>query len=198
MTTDENEGLQMDGEPEDLIRNELAAGERLLWTGRPRQGIVLRPADIFFISFSLMWGGFAIFWEVGVLASGAPWFMSIWGIPLVLIGLYIIFGRFLVDARQRASKFYAVTSERVLIVSGVFAQKVRSLDLDAIGDVSLTERRNGAGTITLSQVPHYWWSSGMEWPGLASLDIPRFELAGEARQVYEIIRSARRAAKSQV
>jgi hypothetical protein len=186
----------VDGEPEDLICGELGPGEKLLWVGQPRQGFVLRAADAFNIPFSLLWGAFAIFWEAGVLASGAPWFFVLWGIPFVLVGLYIMFSRFWVDARQRAATAYAVTSERVVIVSGVFARRVKSLGIDTITDVSLTERGDGAGTITFGPVrPYFGWYGGAVWPGFGHQADPSFELAGEARQVYEIIREAQRAAK---
>ena len=188
----------MDGEPEDLISDELAPGEKLLWSGRPLQGFVLRAVDAFLIPFSLLWGGFAIFWEAGVLASGAPWFFALWGVPFVLVGLYIIFGRFWVDARQRAATVYAVTSERVVIVSGLFTRCVKSLSIDTITDVSLTERGEGAGTITFGPVPpFYWWYGGAGWPGFGHQAVPRFELAADTRQVYEIIRGGQRAAKRQ-
>jgi hypothetical protein len=186
----------VDGELEELIRGELGTGEKLLWAGRPRQGFVLRAADVFLIPFSLLWGGFAIFWEASVLASGAPLFFSLWGIPFVLVGLYIMFGRFLVDAQQRAATAYAVTTERVVIASGIFARRVKSLAIDTITDVSLTERVDGAGTITFGPVPpFYWWYGGAGWPGLGHQAVPSFELAAEARQVYEIIRGGQRAAK---
>jgi hypothetical protein len=192
---------EVDGEAEDLIRGELSPSETLLWAGRPRQGFVLRAADAFLIPFSLLWGGFAIFWEVGVLSSGVEgaWFVALFGIPFVLIGLHMMFGRFWVDVRQRAATLYGVTSERVVIVSGVFARQVKSLSIDTLTDVSLTERGDGAGTITFGSIPpFYWWYNGAGWPGFGHQAVPNFELAGEARQVYEIVRSAQRAAKRQV
>jgi hypothetical protein len=186
----------VDEGPEDLIRGEISPGEELLWAGRPRQGFVLRAADAFLIPFSLLWGGFAIFWEAGVLATGAPWFFALWGVPFVLVGLYIMFGRFWVDARQRAATLYAVTSERVVLISGVFARRVKSLSINTLTDLSLTERGDGSGTITFGPVPpFYWWYGGAGWPGFGHHAVPSFELAGEARQVYEIIRAAQRAAR---
>ena len=45
----------------------LDGNERLIWSGRPRGGIRFRRQDIFMIPFSLLWGGFAFFWEFSVL-----------------------------------------------------------------------------------------------------------------------------------
>lgn len=186
----------MDGSAEDVIRQELGRSEQLLWAGRSREGWVLRAADVFLIPFSIMWCGFAIFWEATAVAEGAPLFFTLWGIPFILVGLYILFGRFWVDALQRATTTYGVTSERVVIVSGVLARSVKSLDIDALSDVSLTEWSGGAGTITFGVVPFMcWWYPGAGWPGFCPQAFPRFELAKDARDVYEIIRGAQRALK---
>jgi len=183
-------------EAADIVGAELSSHEKLLWSGRPRLGLILRGVDAFLIPFSLLWGGFAIFWETSVLAAGAPVFFALWGIPFVLLGLYLIFGRFLVDARQRARTYYGVTSERVIIISGVFGRRVKSLNLDTLTDLSLTERASGAGVITFGSVPPwYWWHASGSWPGMAQHAVPTFELAEEARHIYELIRSAQRNAK---
>ena len=85
----------MSFEVEQKLRPELSSGEHLLWSGVPSQGLRFRPADVFMVPFSLMWGGFAIFWEYSVVSSkGAPVFFTLWGIPFVLVGLNMIFGRF--------------------------------------------------------------------------------------------------------
>jgi hypothetical protein len=185
-------------QPEDAIRAELGTGERLLWAGRPRLGLMLRPADVFLIPFSLMWGGFAIFWETIAIVGNAPFFFALWGVPFVLVGLYLIVGRFFVDARQRANTFYGVTSERVIIISGLLSRKVKSLSLDSLSDVTLTERSSGSGIVSFGPLPPmYWRYSTGGWPGMGNHVVPCFELPGDARNVYEIVRDAQRAAKEQ-
>ena len=64
------------------LQTELSSGESLLWTGRPKQGLLLRGSDVIMIPFSLVWGGFAIFWEYTAYTSEAPFFFPFiwWGI----------------------------------------------------------------------------------------------------------------------
>ena len=181
----------LNAETDSVIRGELASGERLLWDGHPTQGIMFRPADAFMIPFSLLWGGFAFFWEYEVMSTEkASWFFMLWGIPFVVVGLYFIVGRFLVDAKQRANTFYGVTNQRIIIVSGILSKKIKSLSLRTISDLSLDEKSNGSGIISFgaSSFPT-WWTRGMEWPGMPS-PVPAFELSESARTVFELIRKA--------
>jgi hypothetical protein len=176
--------------PEFVFSQELAAGERMLWTGQPRQGVVLRVSDVLLIPFSLFWGGFAIFWEAGVLVSGAPWFFAIWGIPFVLIGLHLIVGRFLWDAHRRGRTFYTLTDRRAIILSSGASRKVASLNLKTISDITLTEKSDGTGTITFGPThPLAYWGAGMRWPGVPQ-GPPTFEMIPDAQQVYRLARQA--------
>ncbi len=178
------------------IRAELGPGEQVLWSGQPQQGIVLRASDVFAIPFSLIWAGFAVFWLVTAMRSNAAPEFVLFGVPFVLIGVYIVIGRFLVEAKQRASTLYAVTPQRVIITSGLFAKKVKSLNLKTISDLSLSESSDGRGTITFgAQHPFAAMFGDMSsWPGAEQYLGPRFDLVQDARHVYELLRKAQAAA----
>jgi hypothetical protein len=135
----------------------------------------------------------------------------LWGIPFVLIGLYLIFGRFLVDASQRDNTYYGVTDRRAIIVTGLFdrslsfgvatliasvaglsRRKVKSLDLRTLTDISMTERSDGSGTIWFGPQSSSSFNFGAGWPGGSRLDSPRFDLVEHAKAVYEQVRDAQR------
>jgi hypothetical protein len=137
----------------DRFASRLLSGEHVLWSAKPRQGIMFSGRDAFLIPFSLLWGGFAIFWEFGAVsgtmtARGGPsvvGFFPIWGVPFVLIGLYLIVGRFFVDAWLRGRMDYALTERRVLILRG---QEITAVDLARVSTVNLRGGANGGrGTI---------------------------------------------------
>lgn len=190
---------------EDVIQSHLETGETILWAGQPNQGIKLRGQDIFFIPFSLVWGGFAVFWEVMALSicfvaeegEEVPGAIGIvfplFGLPFVLIGLYLVFGRFLVDSRRRSRTFYGVTNDRIIIVSGVFSQTVKSLNLRTLSDLSMTEKRDGSGSITFGPThPLASFFGGTSWPTGAWNTSPSFELVPDVAEVYRIIRDAQK------
>ena len=183
--------------PQTEIARALDSGESLIWSGAPRQGLLLRPSDSYFIPFSLLWGGFAIFWEVSVLNTSGPnsLFMSIWGVPLVLIGLYMIVGRFFVDARIRAKTYYGLTDRRAIIVSGLFSRTITSLPLRTLTDISLQERSDRSGTILLGRPqPYSSWGAGVRWPGMSQYSTPAFEMIPNPKAVHDQLLEAQRAA----
>jgi hypothetical protein len=174
----------------ELFRDELNPGERILWTGQPSQGLMFHPADAFLIPFSLLWGGFAIFWESTVIASGGPFFFMLWGIPFVLIGLYFIAGRFFVDMQQRKNTWYALTDERVIIISGLFSQNTKTISLKNLTEVNLSVKSDGRGTITFGPShPMAWLYGGTGLPSMGRYQIaPGLDMIPNARNVYKQIR----------
>ena|ERR1051326_8471773 len=174
------------------IERELGSGERLLWKGRPRTGLRLRGSDAFLIPFSLVWGGFACFAAFAAFYSPKANPGALFTVPFALIGLYIVFGRFFVDAKARQNTEYAVTDRRAIIVSGLFGRKTRSINLQSTPEISLTEKSDRSGTITFGAGLPYGWGmqSNLWFPGFSPQ--AAFEMIDDARNVYDIIEDAKR------
>lgn len=178
------------------IKTHLSTNEQILWSGQPRQGVIIRGADAFLIPFSLLWGSFVIYWEFLAIESDAPLIFVLFGVPFVLIGIYLMVGRFIVEAKQRAHTYYAVTNVRILIVSGVWSQKVKSLNLRTLPTLSLCQAKQGEGTISFGgAMPFAEMFAG--FAGLPGMDLylgACFEKITNAKNVFEIIGQAQRAA----
>ena len=179
----------MDSAPEQAVGEQLGSGERLLWAGRPRQGIILRPSDALAIPFSIFWAGFAVFWVV--MASRSPdKVFPLFGVPFVAIGLYMLVGRFFVDSWQRAKTTYGLTDRRIVIIQSGRNRRVKSLSLRTLSDVTLSEKADGSGTITFGPTASYWPNRGIQMPGVGAPLTPSFDSIDNARNVFEQIRRA--------
>lgn len=168
----------------------LERDERPLWGGRPAGGVLLHAGDVFLIPFSILWFGFAVFWEVGVVNSNAPPFFALFGAPFIVIGLYFVFGRFAWDAFRRARTVYAVTSRRVIILSEVWRGNIQFVDLRNLEQIRIRAARHGRGTLVLGQEPP-WWASFGAWPG-GRESVPTLEAIDGAKDVLDTIRRAQR------
>ena len=135
-----------------FARPYLSNGEVVLWKGRPGKGHLLTGNDIFLIPFSILWCGFAIFWETTVVASGAPFFFKLWGIPFVCVGLYITFGRFLWTAYVRKHTVYVITNRRIIRSR---RGRVDSLSARSMPAMHAKVRKDGTGTIRFGEPSYY-------------------------------------------
>lgn len=171
---------------ENELRQDLGKSEKLLWAGKPKEGILFRVTDIFLIPFSLLWFGFAIFWEFNALKMGINFF-ALFGIPFLLVGLYVSVGRFFADSLKRKNTLYGITDNRIIIKSGVFSKETKSLNIKVLADLSIKEKRDGTGTITLGPNDiRYAMFNGMgNWPG--AKQPPSIEAVEDVRKVYNII-----------
>jgi hypothetical protein len=176
----------------------LFAGERIVWSGQPKPGIAFSRSDILAIPFSLMWGGFAIFWNYGVWTSfpsaGTPddWFFKLWGMPFLAAGLYLIVGRFVYDAWIRARTYYAITNERVLILRKRPTTRFISRDIQSLPMLELTQHGDGTGTIVFDSdelgYSMFIRSGGSSFWAPAASATAQFFRIDNPRRAYELIR----------
>ena len=175
------------------VARELSSGERLLWSGQPRQGLRFSGMDLLLVPFSLVWSGFVIFWEAMVIRLGAPLFFALWGIPFILVGLYLLVGRFLFDILTRRRTYYVVTDRRALIINDFLPRRIISHDLRQLAGLSLSEGSGGVGTITFGPTNlMVWGRRSNPWASTAASG-QNFAGIERAREVYEIIRKAQEA-----
>ncbi|HET7856676.1 MAG TPA: hypothetical protein VFL41_09495 [Gaiellaceae bacterium] len=167
-------------------------GERLLWVGRPYPGRVFDRSDAFLIPFSLLWGGFAIFWEAGVILSGWE-FGAVWGIPFVAFGLYLIAGRFFVKVRRRRRTHYAVTDRRV------FSKRddaTRAAFIHSIPTINARLQADGSGSVIFgnrSWMQDAYADSGLDFfaSGYGASEWVSFNDIPDARAVVDLVNELR-------
>lgn len=144
----------------------LAPDEYILWSGRPMKGKMLTKNDIIMIPFSIMWCSFAIFWEYSVISIGAPLLFRIWGIPFVLVGLYIVFGRFFHAGYLQKRTFYAITNQRIFRLRN---RKVDILDGRFRPAMHVSVNQDGSGTILFDNGSGFQrWNRQASWMGRAA------------------------------
>lgn len=136
----------MNFETAQLFKPYLAPQESVRWAGRPEQGLTFRGSDLLVVPFSLLWCGFAIFWESLAVSTGV-WFMMLWGVPFVAVGLYMVFGRFIYDAWVRSRTHYALTQHSALVLGGLDGKKLTTVDLKSLQEIHLKPRAGDRGTI---------------------------------------------------
>ena len=198
----------LDDDPESLLEVHLDRDEKLVWSGKPAGGIRFTPHDLFAIPFGLFFLAFSCFWMTMVLfgVSGTAGeqpetpplpiliIFPLFGLPFVLTGLYITFGRFWFDARRRKRTSYGLTNHRILLLSGSRSKQLKSIELSQTNDITLSEHANGTGTITFDQQHPFakmFTAFGPSWPGTSQFFPPQLESIQNPRKVYQLIREHR-------
>lgn len=131
----------------DLIKQELLTDEYIIWSGQPDGSKIFSKADFFLIPFSLLWGGFAITWEMTVLGFDAPLLFKLWGLPFVAVGLYMIFGRFIYKAKMKKKTYYYVTNKRVISLKNSSRVQVEAEFITSLPAVNKSVNSSGSGDI---------------------------------------------------
>ena len=174
---------------EDEVRLHLNSGEKLLWAGRPAQGIVLTWQDWHLIPFSVVWLGIVVysFWlRPTKTPEPLALFVAV-GLLFIGIGIYMLIGRFFVDLWYRSQLIYGVTDRRAIILSGMRRQSVQSIYFSSLSTLKLEERRDRTGTIYFGDQPSSaYWHGPYPGQGVGT----QFFRIVDAKQVYTILHKA--------
>ncbi len=182
----------------DGVRGYVRADERLLWTGKPQQGLRFSGGDVFMIPFSLVWGGgvLASFIAGGSSFSGAPFPFMLFPLIFGVVAVYITVGRFIHDAWIRSNIDYALTDRRILILRRGLGEELTALDIGRVETVRL-KGRGDRGDIVFGQEPA-WYGFGrrsfrssfaMGVPSLS--ETPAFLGIDGARRLFDQIEGLR-------
>lgn len=132
----------------DYVENSLLrTDEILVWKGRPDpMAYIRKPATLVQVPFGLFFFGFAVFWTIG--ASQGSTVFGLFGVPFMAVGLWIA-SKPLRTYRRAARTYYAVTDQRILIVSAGRSYTVNTIHPGDIVDYERTDRPDGTGSIRL-------------------------------------------------
>jgi hypothetical protein len=140
-------------------QSELQSGESLYWTGAAdprRAAFAALPFGLFGIPFA----GFALFWitaayrgtqslsKSGNSFTHAFSVFPLFGVPFLLIGLGVILTPLWVYLKC-LSTVYAVTNQRVMIITGGSSRSVKSCTPADIVSVDHRERPDGSGDVLI-------------------------------------------------
>jgi hypothetical protein len=179
------------------MTDDLAQDERVLWQGAPVSGLQFRPQDLFAVPLVLLWF-IGVSWVLFRPPSGQEVNVDpstyVICFMFMLIGLYLLVGRFYLDVLNRKKTQYMLTDKRAVISSGVFRRSVESISLVAASQIVYREGARGRATIEFGAASMF----GMlprSWPGAARYLPPAFDLIEEGRRVYEMVLAAQREAQ---
>ncbi len=118
-------------------------GESILWKGKPEKGNIITSRELIMTPFSLFILAFSVFWEYLALQSGQL-IVIIWGLPIVGISLYMMFGRHIQTAFLRSRTFYVITNKKLIIKKG---RKITMHNSEDLPPMEVELHKNGNGSI---------------------------------------------------
>jgi hypothetical protein len=135
-----------------VIQRELAAGESLLWSGRPDPVRSSRAAYGCWV-FAVPWTAFSVFWMLmasGVLSGKLNLPFALFGLPFVLVGLGMLMAPRWAYASAKKT-VYAVTNQRLIVMTEGRFRSVKSFYADDIGSLERRERPDGTGDLIFAK-----------------------------------------------
>jgi hypothetical protein len=177
--------------PPTAVDAAVAPGETVRWSGAPPTGLRMHRSDALAVPFWLLCGGFAVFWETTAVTMEAPRFFKLFGVAFVGVALYMIVGRFFIDAFLRARTTYAVTDRAAYLIRGGPFPLVRRFAGSALDAVSLELENYGRGTLRFVPAPSLVAVLMRRYPTFVT-PLDAFESIGDVQHVCDLVAEAGR------
>jgi hypothetical protein len=179
----------------------LLPGETIHWYGKPNPWVLFTAGDSFLIPFSFLCGAFGFYWEYTTfnlesqILSGGPftYLYPATGIPVVLVALYLMIGRFFYKFWLKTKTTYAVSNKRLMVITLGRVRKERFQFLNHIKMIRKSVDKKGAGSLTFGDLGRggMFTNAGIflvdnDFQGVLSFfDIP------DADEVYQLVEQLR-------
>ncbi len=189
-----------DGEKDELaVNRQLGNGEHVLWRGCPVGPRWLERQDVVMLPFSLLWGFIVLGWEVTVLVNDGTRntiLFPLFGIPFVILAIYLLVVRLFVRRWMRARTVYAVTDQRAISIAPSLwggRERLSTIWLASHPNVKQKIGRGGNGTIYIGSFlfSRRWAAGDPSWPasGWGAQGTVTFANIKDAFHVYELLNS---------
>lgn len=127
-----------------IFESFIGMDEYILWSGKPSRIHLFNGQDLIMIPFALFWLSFSLFWEWQVIQSRQSIILCVWGIPFVMIGVYLLLIRPFYQASVTRRTYYAITNKQLMIKQG---EKISFYTASQLPPFSLKVHRDGTGSL---------------------------------------------------
>jgi uncharacterized pyridoxamine 5'-phosphate oxidase family protein len=131
--------------------------EGVIWASQPQQKGIVNKYEYLIIPISILWtlilvfmGGFDNTANSDIMGL---LFQIIFTIPLVVITLYLLVGRFFYKTYRDKNTYYAITNKRIIIIRKIFKITVKYKNMNEISIKDKKIRSDGLGRLAFEDVP---------------------------------------------
>ena len=164
----------------------LERDEKLIWQGAPATGLRFSTSGLglsvfgfFFMSFSMVWVVMAFSMGGG---TGAEKLFPLFGVPFVLVGLWLVAGHWFFDAYKRKYARYALTNKRAIIARAHFKRRMESYPISEHSPIHLISGK--LDTVNFAQKT-YRTKNGTQIKNIGFRFIP------DGKEVYDLLRTVK-------
>ncbi|HCS40699.1 MAG: hypothetical protein ACYDH2_03290 [Anaerolineaceae bacterium] len=186
----------MDEDIANQFGDELNAGESIEWCGKPNQEIFFEKEDIVTLLPNLVFSSLIVF----ILSKFFLNTISFLGIVVFILlttlftfnAITMLAGKLIIGPWRHRKTVYAVTNQRIIIISGIENRNIKSIRLTGLKEINVSYRKNGKGIIRFGNAIETPWdtryTTHLYYLVERNVYIPEFEMIEDVRKVYNLIK----------